>query len=68
MGKTTYKQKDYEDDDRNFKKSRGAKHSRNIPGHGMRVINSWYDEDDDDYFDDDIGVEDTVKIVHSKTQ
>ena len=57
--------KDYDDDmdDRRSKKnSKGAKHSRNVPGQGMRVINNWYDESDD-YFDDDIGVGDEVEIV-----
>ena len=58
--------KDYDDDmdDRRSKKnSKGAKHSRNVPGQGMRVINNWYDDESDDYFDDDIGVGDEVEIV-----
>lgn len=66
MGKTVYKQRDYDDEDRGRKNSRGAKHSRNIPGKGMRVINNWYDEEDDDYFDDDIEMEDSISIVHNK--
>lgn len=66
MGKTSYKERNYDDEDRSSKKSRGAKHSRNIPGKGMRVINSWYDEDDEDYFDEDIGMEDNIDIVHIK--
>lgn len=66
MGKTNHKQRSYDEDDRSNKNSRGAKHSRNIPGKGMRVINSWYEEDDDDYFDDDVGVEDEVEIVLNK--
>jgi hypothetical protein len=54
MGRTITKFRD-EEDDRRVKSSRGAKHSRNIPGKGMRVINSWseeysdYDSDDLDY-------------------
>lgn len=38
-----------DDDDRRNKSSKSAKHSKNIPGKGMRVINSWLEEDDDDY-------------------
>lgn len=65
MGKTTHKQREYDDDDKNRKHSRSAKHSRNIPGKGMRVINSWYDDEDEDFFDD-IEIEDTISIVHTK--
>lgn len=66
MGKTNHKVKSYDEEERSRKNSRGAKHSRNVPGKGMRVINSWYEEDDDDYFDDDVGVEDEVEIVLNK--
>lgn len=66
MGRTKNNHREYDDDDRKHKNSRGAKHSRNIPGKGMRVINSWYDEDEDEYFDDDVGVEDDVQIVLTK--
>lgn len=61
MGRTNSKYDD--DDDRRKKNSRGAKHSRNIPGKGMKVINSWYEDDEDDYFDDDIEMDDEVEIV-----
>lgn len=46
MGRTNYK---YRDDDEDRRKNKSAKHSKNIPGKGMRVINNWsadYDEDD----------------------
>ena len=66
MGKTNHKIRNRDDDDRGHKNSRGAKHSRNIPGQGMRVINSWYEEEDDDLFDDDVGVEDEIEIVLNK--
>ena len=56
MGRTISKYRD-DDDDRRKKSSKGAKHSRNIPGEGMRVINSWsadeYDDDDSYEFDDE---------------
>lgn len=55
MGRTISKFRD-DDDDRRNKSSKGAKHSRNIPGKGMRVINNWsaddYDYDDIDEYDD----------------
>ena len=63
MGKTTYKYRD--DDDRTKKNSRGAKHSRNIPGRGMRVINNVYDEDED-FYDDDVEIEEEFDIVLHK--
>lgn len=53
MGRTIIKYRD-DDDDRRKKSSKGAKHSRNTPGQGMRVINSWSEEDyDDESYDDD---------------
>lgn len=53
MGRTNSKFRD-DEDDRRIKSSKGAKHSRNIPGQGMRVINNWSDEDyDDDEWSDD---------------
>lgn len=44
MGRTISKFRD--DDDR--KSSKGAKHSKNIPGQGMRVINNWSEENNDE--------------------
>ena len=47
MGRTIHKFRD-DDDERRGKTSKGAKHSRNIPGKGMRVINNWSEENDED--------------------
>lgn len=60
----------FDDDDSHKKNSRGPKHSRNTRGVGMRVINSWYDEDDDDdFFEDELEVTDEVEIVlHTNIQ
>ena len=56
-----------DDEDRTRRHAGRAKHSRNIPGKGMRVINSWYEEDDDyDDFEDDVIVDDQISIVHTK--
>jgi hypothetical protein len=54
MGRTI--SKFHDDEDGRRKKSSKAKHSRNIPGEGMRVINNWseeegYDTDFDDEYD-----------------
>lgn len=69
MGHTIKKNRDYDDEDRRPRGTRGARHSRNIPGQGMRVINSWYEEDEDDYFDDDVDIEDEVDVVlHKNTR
>ena len=51
MGRTNSKFRDDEDDRRN-KSSKGAKHSRNIPGQGMRVINNWSEEEEYDEYND----------------
>jgi hypothetical protein len=48
MGRTISK---FRDDDEDRRKNRSAKHSKNIPGKGMRVINNWSAEEDDDDFD-----------------
>lgn len=46
MGRTINK---YDEEDR--RKIKPAKHSRNIPGRGMRVINSWSEEENSDDLD-----------------
>ncbi len=57
MGRTISKFRDDEDDRRN-KSVKPAKHSRNIPGKGMRVINNWSEEEYDEYDDfDDLDYE-----------
>lgn len=45
-------QQNYEDDERRPHKNRPLKHSRNIPGRGMRTINSYVEEDLDDFSDE----------------
>ena len=56
----------FDDEDRNIKRHK-PKHSRNVRGQGMRVINS-YDEDyyDDEPFDDEFQIEDEIFITHTK--
>lgn len=61
---------DEDDEDRTRRITKKAKHSRNEPGKGMRIINSWYDEsddfDDDDDFNETVYITDSVSIVQTK--
>ena len=64
MGRTNFRHREDEDSTR---RGKHPKHSRNMPGRGMRVINS-YDEDyyDDEPFDDELEIEDEIFITHTK--
>jgi len=58
MGRTINKYSD-DDEDARRRKVKPAKHSRNIPGKGMRVINSWSEEDEIELnFNDDVSTDD----------
>lgn len=65
MGRTNHKYRDDEDDYGRKKSSKGAKHSRNVPGQGMRVINNWSEEE---YEDDSYDFEDEYYDNTSQTQ
>jgi hypothetical protein len=58
MGRTLHNYNDREDDRKTVKNkfTKPAKHTKNTPGSGMRVINKWSEEsidlDVDDDFDD----------------
>lgn len=63
MGKTHRHQGNTKFDDAH-KQGRGGKHhthSNNKKTGGMRIINDIYDEEDD-YFDDDVSVQDSIVI------
>ena len=64
MGKKNF---DDEDDGRPLRKKK-PKHSKNVPGKGMRVINSYDEEDIDDPFLDELGIEDQIFISISHTK
>lgn len=55
MGRTLHNYNDRDDDRKTTKNkfAKPAKHTKNIPGSGMRVINKW----SEDEFDDDDWVE-----------
>lgn len=65
MGRTVNKFRDDDDDYGRKKSSKSAKHSRNVPGQGMRVINNW---SDDDYDDESYEFEDEYYDNTSQTQ
>ena len=47
MGRTLQNNSDRDDDRKSVKYAKPAKHSKNFPGKGMRVINKWSEEPDD---------------------
>jgi hypothetical protein len=56
MGRTISKFGD-DEDDRRKKSTKSLKHSKNIPGQGMRVINNWSEEDYNTYDNSDLDYE-----------
>lgn len=53
MGRTYTSKREFDELDRPQKiKGKQLKHSRNMPGQGMRVINSWSEEEYDDDYDE----------------
>ena len=51
MGRTIYKHR--EDDEERSRRGHKSKHSKNLSGEGMRVINKWSEEDYYKYDDSD---------------
>lgn len=49
MGRTYTNKKEYDDWDKSSTSKKTSKHSRNISGKGMRVINNMSEDDYDDY-------------------
>lgn len=53
----------FDDEYKSARSSKHAKHSNNHKAGGMRIINaSDYDDEDDNYFVDDVSVEDNIVI------
>ena len=68
MGRTYVNKREFDELDRPQKiKGKSLKHSRNIPGKGMRVINNWSEEDYDEY-DDSYETDDEYYDNTSSTQ
>lgn len=67
MGRTNQKYREDEDEYSRKKSSKTAKHSRNVPGQGMRVINSWSEEEyDDESYDFEDEYYDNTTLTHRK--
>ena len=61
MGKT-YRQPSHKfDDERAARKGKHPSHANGRKSGGLRIINDVFDEDDD-FFDDDINITDTIVI------
>lgn len=69
MGRTIYKFRDEDDERSSRRNNKSPRHSRNIPGKGMRVINSWSEEEDIELnFNDDVETEDEYYDNTPQTQ
>ena len=56
MGRTFRQHRDFEEEYDSSRNKKNSKHSRNIPGRGMRVLNEFdenLDNDSDEYLDDE---------------
>lgn len=72
MGKTYYKSsKGYDDENSGGRSGKPARHANNRKSGGMRTINSYVEEDYDDFdlnddsFDDEVEVNDDISIQHN---
>jgi hypothetical protein len=69
MGRTYVNKREFDDSDRQQKiKGKSLKHSRNIPGKGMRVINNWSEEEYDDEYETSYETDDEYYDNTSSTQ
>ena len=73
MGKTYQNNsRRFDDDDNSGRSGKHAKHSNNKKGGGMKTLNSYVEEDYDDYdlnddaFDDEFELDDEIQIQHTK--
>ena len=65
MGKTYNKQSKKYDEEFGGRSGKPAKHSNNKKSGGMRTLNSYADEEDyEDPFDDEVGIQDEIFIQH----
>lgn len=61
MGKTYRHSQSRFDDERSTKKTKPS-HANGRKSGGMRIINDPFIDDVDDYFDDEVGITDTIVI------
>ncbi len=72
MGKTYKKMSHrYDDEPTSGRSGKHAKHSNNRKSGGMKTLNSYAEDEYDDYdlnnddFDDEVGIEDDIQIQHN---
>jgi hypothetical protein len=73
MGKTYQKNsRRFDDEVSSVRSGKHAKHSNNRKSGGMRTLNSYAEDEYDDYdlnnddFDDEVGIEDDIQIQHNE--
>ena len=62
MGKTYRKQTSYDDEKQSNRSGGQPRHSNNKKLGGMRIINDAFDDEDEDYFDDNVQTTDSIVI------
>lgn len=67
MGKTyNQKQRKFDDEISSGRSGKHSKHANNRKTGGMKTLNSYADEDYDDYFDDEVEISDEIFIEHTQ--
>lgn len=72
MGRTYTNKRDDDWGDTQRSKGKHSKHAKNLPGRGMKIINSMSDDEYDDYEDDLVEEDDThydnISTTHRKKE
>ena len=67
MGRTYHKaSRSFDDTEFGNRLGKPAKHSNGKKTGGMKTLNSYVEEDYEDPFQDDFGIEDSISIQHTK--
>jgi hypothetical protein len=68
MGKTYHKSQNqrFDDEQSSGRSGKHANHANNRKTGGMKTLNSYVEEDYEDPFQDDLGLEDNIFIQHIK--
>ena len=66
MGKTYKNYSQKWEEETSGRSGKPKKHTNGKKTGGMKTLNSYVEEEDDDYFDDDIEISDSISIQHTK--
>jgi len=66
MGKTYKNYSQKWEEETSQRSGNHKKHASGKKTGGMKTLNSYVEEEDEDYFDDDVGVSDSISIQHTK--